>query len=112
MELLILIGKCILIGLIWAALLIPIISNRGGALTYAITVAVVTVLCFIFRGYAYIINQMTLIALISLVLSWIISMAVFDKESKVKSKIISFTCVISGLAYLTSTLLATNIHIL
>lgn len=108
--------KCIVIGIIWAALLMPVVFNRGGALKYIITVAVITivcyVLCFIYGGYAGTINHMTMIALISLVLSWIISMAVFEKESKVKSKVIAFTCVISGLAYLVSTFFISNIKFL
>ena len=63
-SLIILILKCLLLGIIWAALLIPVIFNRGG---------------------------------------WLKSMAVFDKESKIKSKVISFACVMSAAAYLIST---------
>lgn len=99
---LILILKCLLLGVIWAALLIPVIFNRGGWLKYLITVVVIAVACFLLRGYAGIINKMTVIALITLVISWIISMAVFEKESKVKSKVIAFTCVMSALSYLIS----------
>ena len=99
---LILILKCLLLGVIWAALLIPVIFNRGGWLKYLITVVIVAVVCFFLRGYAGIINKMTVIALITLVISWIISMAVFDKESRVKSKVIAFTCVMSALSYLIS----------
>lgn len=116
MTILILILRCIIIGIIWAALLMPVIFNRGGALKYIITVAVIAILCYIFAygfyHYASIINQMTLVALISLVLGWIISMAVFEKESKVKSKVIAFTCVISGVSYLVATLCASSISIL
>ena len=101
-DIFIIILKCLLLGVIWAALLIPVIFNRGGWLKYLITVAVIAVLCFILRGYADIINKMTVIALITLVISWIISMAVFDKESKVKSKVIAFSCVMSALSYLIS----------
>ncbi len=101
-ALLILILKCILLGIIWAALLIPIIFKSGGWLKYTVTVIVIAVMCYLLRGWAATINKMTVIALISLVLSWIISMAVFEKESKVKSKIISFTCVIAAAAYLVS----------
>lgn len=101
-DIFIIILKCLLLGVIWAALLIPVIFNRGGWLKYLITVAVIAVLCFILRGYAGIINKMTVIALITLVISWIISMAVFDKESKVKSKVIAFSCVMSALSYLIS----------
>lgn len=101
-DIFIIILKCLLLGVIWAALLIPVIFNRGGWLKYLITVAVIAVLCFILRGYAGIINKMTVIALITLVISWIISMAVFDKESKVKSKVIAFGCVMSALSYLIS----------
>ena len=75
----IIILKCLLLGIVWAALLIPILFNRGGWL-----------------------NKMTVIALITLVISWITSMAVFDKESKIKSKVISFACVMSAAAYLIS----------
>lgn len=99
---LILILKCLLLGVIWAALLIPILFNRGGWLKYSITVLVIALLCFLFRGWAVTINKMTLIALITLVVSWITSMAVFEKESKVKSKVISFACVMAAVAYLIS----------
>ena len=116
MYILINILKCIIIAIIWAALLMPVIFKRGGALKYILTVTILAivcyVLCFIYGGYAGIINHMTIIALISLVLSWIISMAVFEKESKVKSKVIAFTCVISGLAYLVSTFFISNIKFL
>ena len=101
-DIFIIVLKCLLLGVIWAALLIPVIFNRGGWLKYLITVAVIAVLCFILRGYAGIINKMTVIALITLVISWIISMVVFDKESKVKSKVIAFSCVMSALSYLIS----------
>ena len=101
-DIFIIVLKCLLLGVIWAALLIPVIFNRGGWLKYLITVAVIAVLCFILRGYAGIINKMTVIAHITLVISWIISMAVFDKESKVKSKVIAFSCVMSALSYLIS----------
>lgn len=101
-DLFILILKCILLGIIWAALLIPIIFNRGGWLKYLITVTVIALLCFFLRGFAGMINKMTLIALITLVISWITSMAVFEKESKVKSKVISFACVMAAAAYLIS----------
>ena len=101
-DIFIIVLKCLLLGVIWAALLIPVIFNRGGWLKYLITVAVIAVLCFILRGYAAIINKMTVIALITLVISWIISMAVFDKESKVKSKVIAFSCVMSAMSYLIS----------
>ena len=75
-----------------AALLILVIFNRGGWLKYIITVLIAAIACFFLRDHAAIINKMTLIALITLVVSWIVSMAVFDKESKVKSKVISFAC--------------------
>ena len=101
-DLLVLILKCILLGIIWAALLIPVLFNRGGWLKYLITVIVIALLCFLLRGWAGIINKMTVIALITLVVSWITSMAVFDKESRVKSKVISFACVMSAIAYLIS----------
>ena len=102
-SLIILILKCLLLGIIWAALLIPVIFNRGGWLKYLITVLVIALLCFLLRSWAGIINRMTVIALITLVISWITSMAVFDKESKIKSKVISFACVMSAAAYLIST---------
>lgn len=101
-AILILILKCLLLGIIWAALLIPVIFNRGGWLKYLITVLIIAVICYFCRGWAAIINRMTLIALITLVISWITSMAVFEKESKVKSKVISFTCVMASAAYLIS----------
>lgn len=101
-SLVFLILKCLLLGIIWAALIIPVIFNRGGLLKYLITVIILSLLCFVFRGWAAVINKMTLIALITLVVSWITSMAVFEKESKVKSKVISFTCIMAPLAYLIS----------
>ena len=101
-SLVFLILKCLLLGIVWAALIIPVIFNRGGLLKYLITVIILSLLCFIFRGWATVINKMTLIALITLVVSWITSMAVFEKESKVKSKVISFTCIMAPLAYLIS----------
>ena len=101
-EILLLLLKCLLLGVIWAALIIPVIFKRGGLLKYIITVLVVAILCYVFMGYAAIINKMTLIALITLVISWIVSMAVFEKESKVKSNVISFTCLMAPLAYLIS----------
>lgn len=94
--------KCLLLGIIWAALLIPVIFNRGGWLKYLITVLVVAALCFLLRGWAAVINKMTVIALITLVISWITSMAVFDKESRIKSKVISFACIMAAVAYLIS----------
>ena len=116
MYILIRVFKCILIAIIWAALLMPVLFRRGGALKYILTVAVLTVLCYVFcfiiGGYTAIINQMTMISLSALVLSWIISSAVFEKESKVKSKVIAFTCVIAGFAYLVSTFFVSNIHFL
>lgn len=101
-AILLLILKCLLLGVIWAALIIPVIFKRGGLLKYIITVLIVAVLCYIFIGYAAVINKMTLIALITLVISWIVSMAVFEKESKVKANVISFTCLMAPLAYLIS----------
>ena len=108
-AILILILKCLLLGVIWAALLIPVIFNRGGWLKYSITVLIVAIACFCLRGHAAIINKMTLIALITLVVSWIVSMAVFDKESKVKSKVISFACVMAAVAYLISNFISFGI---
>ncbi len=101
-ALIILILKCILLGIIWAALLIPVMFNRGGWLKYIITVIIIAVLCFLLRGFASTINKMTVIALVTLVISWITSMAVFDKESRIKSKVISFACVMAAAAYLIS----------
>lgn len=45
----IIILKCLLLGIVWAALLIPILFNRGGWLKYLITVLVIAVLCFLLR---------------------------------------------------------------
>ena len=104
-AILILILKCLLLGVIWAALLIPVIFNRGGWLKYSITVLIVAIACFFLRGHAAIINKMTLIALITLVVAWIVSMAVFDKESKV----ISFACVMAAVAYLISNFISFGI---
>ena len=101
-ALLILILKCLLLGVIWAALIIPTFFNHGGWLRYFITVIVIALLCYFLRGWADIINRMTVIALVTLVLSWIASMAVFEKQAKVKSQVISFCCVMSAFAYLIS----------
>ena len=101
-AILMLILKCLLLGVIWAALIIPVVFKRGGLLKYVITVLVIAVLCYLFMGYSAVINKMTLIALITLVISWIVSMAVFEKESKVKANVISFTCLMAPLAYLIS----------
>lgn len=98
----IIILKCLLLGIIWTALLMPVLFNRGGWLKYVITVVVVALTCFLLRAWAPVINKMTVIALITLVISWITSMAVFEKESKVKSKVISFACIMSAAAYLVS----------
>lgn len=98
----IIILKCLLLGVIWTALLIPVLFKRGGWLKYMITVIIVTLTCFLLRAWAPIINKMTVIALIALVISWITSMAVFDKESKVKSKVISFACIMAAVSYLVS----------
>ncbi len=108
--------KCIFVGIIWAALLIPVLFKYGGALKYAITVSVVAILCYIFAyvigGYAGIINTATLVSLIALIVSWIASSAVFDKESKVKSKVIAFTCVVSAISYLLAVLVVPNVSFL
>ena len=53
----IIILKCLLLGIVWAALLIPILFNRGGWLKYLITVLVIAVLCFLLRGWALVINK-------------------------------------------------------
>jgi len=108
--------KCIIVGIIWAALIIPVFYKRSGPVKYILTVLVIALLCFIFSfwlfSYGSIINTMTVIALISLVISWILSLAVFEKESKVKSKVIAFTCVISGFSYLIATFVAHDLNIL
>ena len=100
--LLIFILKCLLMGVIWAALIIPVVFKKGGLLKYLITVLLVAIACFVFTEWAAVINKMTVIALVTLVISWITSMAVFEKEAKVKSKVISFTCLMAPLAYLVS----------
>ncbi|WP_312653695.1 hypothetical protein [Aminipila sp.] len=112
MELFWLIAKCVLVGVIWAALLIPVIFNHGGAIKYVLTVCIIAALCFFFKSYNALINTMTLIALVALVISFITSMAVFEKESKVKSKVIAFSCIIAGLSYLVTILFFNSVHIL
>lgn len=99
-----LIFKCLLIGVIWATFLLPVIFQRGSAIKYILCALVVSGLCFFFRGYSAMINQMTILLLVSLVLSWITSMAFFAGESKVKSKVIAFSSLIAPLAYLVTTL--------
>ena len=108
MDLLILVLKCILIGIVWAALLMPVVFKRAGALKYIVTVVIIALLCYFFRGYSNMINTMTTIALVALILAWITSMAVFEKESKVKSKVIAFSCIIAGFSYLIATLINSN----
>lgn len=108
-SLIMLILKCLLLGVIWAALIIPVIFKRGGWLKYVLTVIIIAILCYIFLDWAAVINKMTLIALVTLVISWIISMAVFEKESKVKSQVISFTCLMAPLAYLISNFISFGI---
>jgi len=103
-DLFILIGKCLLIGIIWATFLLPVIFNHGNVLKYTICVITVAVLCYFFRGYAFVISQMTVIALIALILSWITSMAFFSNEAKIKSKVIAFSSIIAGFSYLIVTL--------
>ena len=39
-AIIILMLKCLLLGIIWAALLIPVIFNRGGWLKYLVTVLI------------------------------------------------------------------------
>ncbi|MFV0516240.1 MAG: hypothetical protein ACK5MV_02480 [Aminipila sp.] len=112
MELLWLIAKCTLIGIIWAALLVPVIFNRVGAVKYVSAVAIIAALCFLFRSYSYLINTTTLIGLVALVIAFISSMAVFDADSKVKSKIIAFSCIIAGLSYLVTVLFFGSVQIL
>lgn len=108
-ALLITILKCVLLGIIWAALLIPVIFKSGSWLKYLLTVAVIAAVCFFMRDFAATINKMTVIALITLVISWIASMAVFEKESRTKSKIISFACVMAAAAYLVSNFISFGI---
>lgn len=116
MEILILILKCLLVGVIWAALIIPAFFKRGGVIKYIVTVLIVAVLCYVLSyivgGYAAVINQATLVGLIALVLSWILSNAAFRNESKVKSKLIAFTCVIAALSYLVSAFIGPVVNIL
>lgn len=101
-AILILLLKCLLLGVIWAALLIPTFCKRSSWLKSVLTVLIVAVLCYFLRDWAAIINRMTVIALITLVIAWIASMVVFEKEAKVKSKVISFCCVMAAFAYLLS----------
>lgn len=116
MEILILILKCLLVGIIWAALIIPAFFKRAGVTKYAVTVLIVAALSYVFSyivgGYAYVINQATLVALVALVLAWILSNVAFQNESQVKSKQIAFTCVISALAYLVSVFIGSVVNIL
>lgn len=103
-EQLVLIGKCLIIGIIWATFLLPVIFEHGGPIKYIISVFVVAALCYFLRYYAALINQMTIIALVALVISWITAMAFFSKDSKVKSKVIAFSAIIAGFSYLITTL--------
>lgn len=106
MNLLFLIGKCLAIGIIWAALLSPVFFRKGGAIKYIILVSLVSAATYFLPGHRALIAATTMIALIALIVSWILSMAVFDKDSKLKSKIISFACIISGFSYLIYVLFA------
>lgn len=101
-SLFILILKCLLLGIIWAALIIPTFFKSGGWVKYLITVILLALLFYLLRQWAVIINRMTVIALITLVISWIASMAVFEKQSRIKSQVISFCCVMAAFAYLAS----------
>ncbi|WP_205666533.1 hypothetical protein [Aminipila luticellarii] len=112
MVLLWLIAKCVLIGIIWAALFIPTFFNSGGAFKYILAVCIIAALCYFFRSYNTLINTMTLIALVGLVIAFISSIAVFEKEARNKSKIITFSCIISGLSYLITILFFNSVHIL
>ena len=112
MDLLWIIAKCAIIAVIWAALILPIIFKKGGIVRYLITVFVITLLCFFFRGYSYLINTMTMVALIALVIAFIASMAVFERESKAKSMAVSFAAVVSGFSYLIYALFFTGVQIL
>ena len=94
--------KCLLLGVIWAALLIPTFCKSGSWLKYLVTVIVVALLCYFLRSWANVINRMTVIALITLVVAWITSMAVFERQAKVKSQVISFCRVMSAVSYLIS----------
>ena len=79
-----------------------LVAEAGKKWVYIITVVVIAIACLFFRGYAFTINKMTVIALVTLVIAWITSMAVFEKESKVKSKVIAFSCVMAAVSYLVS----------
>jgi uncharacterized protein YacL len=109
-EQMVLIGKCLIIGVIWATLFMPVIFDHGGPIKYLISVFVLAGLCYIFRNYSSLINEMTIIALVAIVISWITSMAFFSKESKIKSKVIAFSSIIAGFSYLIVTLFV-NINI-
>ena len=108
-NLIFLILKCLLLGVIWAALLIPVLFNKGSWLKYIITVLIVALLCFLLKEQAWMINKMTVVALITLVIAWITSMAVFDRESRIKSKIISFACLMTAVSYLISNFVSISI---
>ena len=96
--------KCLIIGIIWATFLLPVVFKRGSALKYFICAAVVAALAWFFRGYGGLINQMTIILLVALVISWITSMAFLEGESRMKPKIIAFTSLVAAFAYMITTL--------
>ena len=103
-DIVVLIIKCLILSMIWATFIMPMIFSKGNPLKYILIVIVLTVVFYLLRGYAYIINQMTIVALIALVIAWITSMAFFSKESRIKSKVVAFASIISGLSYLVATL--------
>lgn len=103
-DLIVLLFKCLIVGIIWATFLLPVLFRQGSLVKYLLCVLIVAALAYFFRHYATIINQMTIIALIALIISWITSMAFFANESKVKSKVIAFSALISGLSYMIVTL--------
>lgn len=103
-DLTLLLFKCLIIGIIWATFLLPVIFKRGSAIKYFLCVAVVAVLSYFFRGYGGLINQMTIILLVALVISWITSMAFLEGDSRMKPKIIAFTSLVAAFAYLITTL--------
>ena len=103
-DLTLLLFKCLIIGIIWATFLLPVIFKRGSAIKYFLCVSVVAVLSYFFRGYGGLINQMTIILLVALVISWITSMAFLEGDSRMKPKIIAFTSLVAAFAYLITTL--------
>ncbi len=102
--------KCLILGIIWAALLMPLFFKDFKPFKYLVTVLIIGVIVFFLAGYSYYINRMTIIALVALIISFIASAAVFERDSRNRSKTISFTSVVAAFAFLISEFIKLSIY--